>query len=830
MDKVDQEGQNYTENLYNLTMDHPNERPVRNPLAVRLKSTRTPEKPRLPKRSLNLKNYGREGADSGHSGYSGPSYGPKGPNNGFFGVQSTPQKIPKNRNFGPSEMTEKLPFEKGISVASSIQSVKLLKRGLGMSSKSQKKYSKKSEKSSKSTKKSHRSRKKHTSGFWVSDFDSKSTATHNTTTNLNFTKNGISATKFDGVMASVSGGVKGMSKSVKQGENGPRNGRMGSGAKTVQSGVNRITRVGKGPGRYRGTIHDTSTGLNSIESLKKDQRLHLMKKKQKPKILAEKSDRACYDDSKDDIRGVLGAISEAGARNLPPVVIGPFLCSNQKEQKYEHFGAYSDEQRPQRVQDHPIDVTKPPNHRRRASKPVVSLNLKNSKIEKNERDLSAGTYTGANSRPNERFEPRYNLKSASENRIGVEDDSFISRDPYGFQSGLKHKSVVKRAHRGPLASNMSDREHLEPKSSLTERKYEKTNFRAEDSILQDDSIFRVQGEPERATAPANRQNYPQKSAQNVKNPKNENESFYGQNMSFQDDSLLHHLNIQPTPASGDQEQSLHLQKGRESVQTFQEQNNAFEPEESFSEAQGPLLDPRDPHHTPKDLEMSLDRTIHQPDTTYNQSRILDAETLRDQNSILEANRRVFQRADMNDSHMNMSLSVLSNQSKIQKFLFKKPENPTRDRIERKIKGLSVDDGLHEPDFMPQKNSEKPRNRQKNLTQNAGFGALEGQELSGQSKSIMLGAQNKSNMLLMKQISEGYLQNVGKSFRRVLLNAGSHLDEQRELQEYGRELKQQGDDESLRKVKKMVHNNDFWNIGLFLVGFLILVTLIGKVFG
>lgn len=134
--------------------------------------------------------------------------------------------------------------------------------------------------------------------------------------------------------------------------------------------------------------------------------------------------------------------------------------------------------------------------------------------------------------------------------------------------------------------------------------------------------------------------------------------------------------------------------------------------------------------------------------------------------------RGYQNADLNDSHMDMSLSVVSNQTQIEN----KFNNPNA--LEEKY-GLDL--GV--------------RKRTRGI--DASVSGFQGSEKLN--KSVLENLEKKTNTELFRDVSKGYFDNLGMSFRRVLTSMGHNLDEQRQLLVIREKLRSEGDEVSLEEV-------------------------------
>lgn len=192
-----------------------------------------------------------------------------------------------------------------------------------------------------------------------------------------------------------------------------------------------------------------------------------------------------------------------------------------------------------------------------------------------------------------------------------------------------------------------------------------------------------------------------------------------------------------------------------------------------------------------------------------QSRLIHREQNMGQQNILRdldqdrsrfyANRE-YQNADLNDSHMDMSLSVVSDQTRIENK-FNSPN-----QLEEKY-GLDL--GARK----------RTKNNRSTLPVTKEYANL--------NSSVLANLENKTNVQLFKDVSVGYFDNLAMSFRRVLTSMGHNLDEQRQLLLIREKLKTEGDELSLDEVQKIVQKNDLWNLAYFTGALLIIFSIIFK---
>ena len=168
-------------------------------------------------------------------------------------------------------------------------------------------------------------------------------------------------------------------------------------------------------------------------------------------------------------------------------------------------------------------------------------------------------------------------------------------------------------------------------------------------------------------------------------------------------------------------------------------------------------------------------------------------------------RRDYQNAELNDSHMNMSLSQVSNQSEIENQ-FQKPLGVT-EKYNIPNTGIVNRFKKDPKSFLRRKDSSNVQ------------GVL--------NQSVLEGLESKSNTKLLYDVSLGYFENLAISFRRILTSLGQNIDEQRELLNLREQLKVEGDEISLEQVQKIVTKNDFWNLMLFALVLLVVFSIFFK---
>ena len=167
--------------------------------------------------------------------------------------------------------------------------------------------------------------------------------------------------------------------------------------------------------------------------------------------------------------------------------------------------------------------------------------------------------------------------------------------------------------------------------------------------------------------------------------------------------------------------------------------------------------------------------------------------------------RDYQNAELNDSHMNMSLSQVSNQSEIENQ-FQKPLGVT-EKYNIPNTGIVNRSKKDPKSFLRRKDSSKIQ------------GVL--------NQSVLEGLESKSNTKLLYDVSLGYFENLAISFRRILTSLGQNIDEQRELLNLREQLKVEGDEISLEQVQKIVTKNDVWNLMLFALVLLVVFSIFFK---